>query len=878
MTYLQTLFLQILNLSIAASFLMLAVILLRPLLRKMPKWISCLLWGMVALRLLVPFSLESRWSLAPSWKLQMAVDDVAVKETAGDEAAENLVQKGAAAHKSGITIIDRTSASEETQGPEGWNQRNAPEGCVGNSMPGTAAEGQRIPEARSQEETGTMAKEPESVKKPDTAVKAMQEKKEAEDSEGGREKTSGFGPGLLRVAAMIWLTGFVTCLLFGTLSYLRLRRAVRLAKPRRTENLSAERSTGRSEGLSAGHGAGHGTGRSWTKLEIWTCEKEISPIVLGMIRPRVYLPEGLSGEERDYVLRHENSHVRRGDHLWKPLGSFLLSLYWFHPLCWISYLLFCIDVEMACDEKTTKDMNEDDRARYCETLLNLNREKRGSMIGTVAFGNNAAKSRIKAILNYRKPSVGIVLSGMMLCLALGMLFMTSPKVKADDLASNPAIGKEGLAENGELGNAQGEVRVQLKLAKLTGAVIAATTIRPSEFWGRLWDFESAFNASNEETKAKIILAQEAEEKKKVIDDVLSGKGPDLLLVSREDMEQLYASGVLYPIGECLSDETKDVIYSNLRDYGTINGEVVGLIPYILRVSTFVSRSDVLSAEENTLDYLMELRNERADVKRYFTYPSNKMDAYFELYALFGQDWLHSKFVDAENGISAFGQNGFQEILERLKQDLEVSAYGEEKVVSKEILAEYAMFCSPSSVLINLFDKMDGKGAFVGFPTQNGGQSYFITDGLLVVNKNSAHKEEIREFLEYVFSLPNQTSEKFFLSVRSDASEYAIRTMNEIKMKQESMRNLKSKPRYEWRYGDEETEKTRVYFQGADEMQEMHEAYDAFMKSLVPFEPSSAEAFRDVIWPEIEAYLYGDRDVKETVEIIDRRVQLYLEER
>ncbi|MBO7339512.1 MAG: M56 family metallopeptidase, partial [Lachnospiraceae bacterium] len=202
---------------------------------------------------------------------------------------------------------------------------------------------------------------------------------------------------LLIIGSGIWLTGILAMLGYMVISYVRLRGRLRTAA--RLETCAG--------------------------VSVWMSDTIDEPFVLGIVSPNIYVPATIGEEDLEYVLCHERAHVGRGDYLWKPLGFLILCVYWFHPLCWISYLLFCRDVEMACDEKATKGFDMEGRKRYCQTLLNLSRGKQNFLIGTVAFGENGTKSRVKAVLNYKKPSFWVILAGILACLALGVFFMTN---------------------------------------------------------------------------------------------------------------------------------------------------------------------------------------------------------------------------------------------------------------------------------------------------------------------------------------------------------------------------------------------------------------------------------------------------------------------
>lgn len=157
------------------------------------------------------------------------------------------------------------------------------------------------------------------------------------------------------------------------------------------------------------------------------CDSIATPFILGVIKPQIYLPSGLSQKDEECVLEHERTHLKRGDHVWKPIGYFILALYWFHPLCWIAYLLFCKDIELACDEKTIKEKDKEWRADYCQALLNCSTKRKVLTITPVAFGEIGIKERIKHVFKYKKTTLGITIVAVFMCVVLVVCFGTSPK-------------------------------------------------------------------------------------------------------------------------------------------------------------------------------------------------------------------------------------------------------------------------------------------------------------------------------------------------------------------------------------------------------------------------------------------------------------------
>lgn len=311
-------FQKLLNMSIAAGWLILAVVVLRFVLKKAPKRFVLLLWAVVGLRLALPWSIESALSLIPS----------------------------AATLPEGI-MMERTP-SLDTGIPALNNAIN----------PGFAA---------------AFAPEPAASANPLQV--------------------------LLPIASLIWLAGAAAMLIWALASWLRLRLRMRTAV--------------RLEG------------------NVYESEMAGGPFVLGLFRPRIYLPFGLGEAKRGHVLAHEREHIRRGDQVVKLLGFLLLCLHWFNPLVWLAYALLCRDIELACDERVVRNMGSGERADYSQTLLELSRPKRFVSVCPLAFGEVPVKGRVKSVLSYKKPAFWLVVLAIVVCIGAAVCFLTDPKAKED---------------------------------------------------------------------------------------------------------------------------------------------------------------------------------------------------------------------------------------------------------------------------------------------------------------------------------------------------------------------------------------------------------------------------------------------------------------
>ena len=311
-----SMFIKVLNLSINASWLIMAILLLRPLLRKAPKWLHCALWAIVAVRLLLPFSIESALSVLPG----------------SEVIPQDIVTTKIPAIHSQIMTID-----------------NAVNPIMLREL----------------------------APKAESSVNPMQV--------------------IASVAGTVWIIGVGICLAYALISYLFLKKKVSAA-------------------VAMGNG-------------VMACDEIRTPFILGIIRPMIYVPSSMAGRTLEVVLAHEKAHLKRMDHLWKPLGFLLFSVYWFNPLCLIAYVLLCRDIEAACDEKVIRNQDKKFAADYSQALLDLSMPRRMITVCPLAFGETGVKGRVKGVLNYRKPAFWVTLIALVTCVLVAIYFMTSPVTK-----------------------------------------------------------------------------------------------------------------------------------------------------------------------------------------------------------------------------------------------------------------------------------------------------------------------------------------------------------------------------------------------------------------------------------------------------------------
>ncbi len=312
-------FLKLLNLSISASWLVLAVLVLRLVSKRSPKWVNVLLWGIVALRLVLPFSIESALSLIPSAE---TVSPAAVQF----DPAPTIT--------SGVSVIDN---------------------AVNPSLSEHFA---AVP-------------------------------------------TASVNPLYVwaYLAGWVWLIGLGAMLLYALVSYLRLRRRVSVSLP--------------------------------IQDHIYLCDAISSPFILGVVKPHIYLPSGLDEVQRQNVLAHEQAHLARRDHWWKPLGFALLAVYWFNPVLWLAYTLLCRDIELACDERVIRTMDESAVKTYSTVLLACSMPRKAVITCPLAFGEVGVKERVRNALHYKKPAFWVVAASVTVCVVVAVCFLTNPPTDTD---------------------------------------------------------------------------------------------------------------------------------------------------------------------------------------------------------------------------------------------------------------------------------------------------------------------------------------------------------------------------------------------------------------------------------------------------------------
>lgn len=343
-------FLKLVNLSISASWLILAVLVLRFVLKKAPKWVMPLLWGVVALRLVCLFSIESALSLIPSAE---TIPSEIVTET-----REPVLYEQAT-----LDIVTNPTLPPAAEVPVGVSRQQAQVD--------------------------------------------------------------------FNIYSVLWLAGMAALLVHALVSAGKLKRKLATAILLRDN--------------------------------IYESEFVDSPFVFGVVKPNIYLPMHMDEGTAAYVIAHERAHLARRDHWWKVLGYLVLALHWFNPLVWVAYILFCRDIELACDEKVVKGLDGAARADYSQALLSCAAPKRAVAACPLAFGEGNIKMRVKSALHYKKPAFWVAAAAVLAVVIVAVCFLTNPRSERGSLVWAQKLNAADVASIELYVPAEGKARQYKKL-------------------------------------------------------------------------------------------------------------------------------------------------------------------------------------------------------------------------------------------------------------------------------------------------------------------------------------------------------------------------------------------------------------------------------
>ena len=343
-------FLKLVNLSISASWLILAVLVLRVVLKKAPKWVMPLLWGVVALRLVCLFSIESALSLIPSAE---TIPSEIVTET-----REPVLYEQAT-----LDIVTNPTLPSAAEVPVGVSRQQAQVD--------------------------------------------------------------------FNIYSVLWLAGMAALLVHALVSAGKLKKKLATAILLRDN--------------------------------VYESEFVDSPFVFGVVKPNIYLPMHMDEGTAAYVIAHERAHLARRDHWWKVLGYLVLALHWFNPLVWVAYILFCRDIELACDEKVVKGLDGAARADYSQALLSCAAPKRAVAACPLAFGEGNIKTRVKSALHYKKPAFWVAAAAVLAVVIMAVCFLTNPKSERGSLVWAQKLNAADVASIELYVPAEGKARQYKKL-------------------------------------------------------------------------------------------------------------------------------------------------------------------------------------------------------------------------------------------------------------------------------------------------------------------------------------------------------------------------------------------------------------------------------
>lgn len=339
----ETVFLKIFGMSLEASVVVAAVLLLRLLFRNVPKWLHCLMWALVAVKLLCPIVPESPVSLMPS---------------------QTLVERGI----SESTIIQSVDAPSE-------------------SVPTVQADTTEWDRSE-----------------PLPPSHDIRQWTEGADSKPPLEEI------LMTVGSRVWLAGMGLLALYAAAAYLAMKRKLAEAVP-----------------LEKGK-------------PIYLCDRIDSAFVFGIVRPKIYLPFGMSEENRRQVTAHEQAHLRRYDHLTKALAFGLAAVHWFNPAVWVAYFLYCRDIELACDESVIRGKGAEERKAYSLALLECATQRSGFRIHNalpVSFGELAVKTRVANLFRRKTAKIWVIVLALLAVAVTGVALLTRS-------TAYPAMASESL--------------------------------------------------------------------------------------------------------------------------------------------------------------------------------------------------------------------------------------------------------------------------------------------------------------------------------------------------------------------------------------------------------------------------------------------------
>ena len=380
MAWIREVFLTILNMSVTAGITILVILAVRAVFRRAPRKYLYVLWLAAALRLVCPWAPESGMSLFNVSLLQ-PVESAGGAQVWYDPAEAGLSGGNTGEDEAGAGQSHGASAGSPDSEDIQQAERTEAGGTAG-AVPSYEPQGQQALGSQSTQQAAGRQNQPQE----DWA------QQNSSAGAAGQGTVRKMFPGGFTVLCRVWLIGLAVSLLYQILCCIRVRRvtcqAVLLEK------------------------------------NIYECDSIGSPFVMGIMRPKIYIPFRLTGAQREMILLHEQCHIRRRDHLVKLLAVLILSVYWFHPLVWIAFRCMSADMEMSCDEMVLERLGSGGKEDYSRCLLGF-AVQRHTAPGILAFGESSVKSRVKNILKFRKRGALFGTAAVLVCAVLAVLLLTN---------------------------------------------------------------------------------------------------------------------------------------------------------------------------------------------------------------------------------------------------------------------------------------------------------------------------------------------------------------------------------------------------------------------------------------------------------------------
>ena len=779
-------FLQILNMSLTAGVMILAVVLIRLLLRKAPKIFSYCMWAIVLFRLLCPISFSSPVSLLGTLGAE-ASQQGSMTYISEDFLAESGTQS-LMAH---LMSSDEVSRQQSLDDMDGWMQQEGIKQLL--------------------EKVGENAQ-------------AWHRSVNLQDILWPSEFSAA-----MKISMFVWIAGILGFVVYFAVNVRKLKSSIRSAREEaRQENIG-----------------------------IFRTDKVKIPFVIGLLRPRIYLPEDMEWQERSYILLHERIHIKRGDHVWRILAYAALCLHWFNPLVWMAFFLSERDMEMSCDEAVIRKFGSQIKKEYSTSLLTMAAGRRVGQGFSPAFAEGDTGSRIRNVLRYKKPTLLLVGVAVVVSVLTGVFLMGNPinasqdgQVQdieifyhADDgeFDRNIHWGTGPIADNASEENSAAEDEEKIVI---TLATVSLATGNENEV-SLLEKLATKFNKENEKYRVELRMCRTGAElstmRERLLVEVGAGGGPDIMTddvfpVTQEIMD----SGVLVNLTPYLEQSgiTPEKFFPAYAS--AFSGDCVYGIQYSLYVTGLSVDAEVLGNREppKDIEALADLLLE------YPGHGSFRGEMTGGIYIL--RDLLEGSedlwgMIDWEEKTCDFTKPLFSKLLEVSKRYREDGKKGYEPVVN----GYYVSMQYPPSYSLSFFCP---GSVPIGFFFDDGPHyKYNVTGNTLMINANTEHLEGAYAFVSYLLSRGGQDAQAE--PIQKELWDTA------------------------WQYYSQLSEYGVIPAPLNEETrQETMEAYED-----ARYVPRRAEAILKIVYEEADGYIEGNRSIEEVINLIQNRVQLYLDE-